>query len=215
MKNRSLFDQLDASLKQSSESLLQAPWEDPNFYAAWLAQTTYYVRHSTRLLALAGALSPLDQQEFHNRFLKHAAEEKGHENLTLLDLKHLGQKIENLPEFPATQSFYQTQYHWIEKISPLAFFGYILCLECLAVQVGPQLSKITTDLYGPKGSHFLRVHSEEDIGHVKEAVARVEKLPLETQDLILKNMLQSFENYDNILRSCIKTAAIQKNRTAA
>ncbi|WII73759.1 iron-containing redox enzyme family protein [Bdellovibrio sp. 22V] len=207
MKNKKIFTELNKYLERTGEKLVKAPWTDPNFYAAWCAQTTYYVRHSTRLLALAGAHTAWKDQEFHNRFLKHAAEEKGHENLTLLDLKHLDRKIENIPEFAATQSFYQPQYYWIEKVSPMAFYGYILCLECLAAQFGPPITKKLTEHYGPKGAHFWRVHSEEDPGHVEEAVSRVEKFPEEVQEIVLRNMIQSFENYEKILESCANFAA--------
>ncbi|HWU44947.1 MAG TPA: hypothetical protein VN132_15950, partial [Bdellovibrio sp.] len=71
--NKSLvFAELQMLLEKTLQAAPHYPWEDKNFYCAWLAQTTYYVRHSTRLLALGGALAPLQQQELHNRFLKHA-----------------------------------------------------------------------------------------------------------------------------------------------
>ena len=210
-----IFKMLDECTTRMDQTLRSAPWNDASFYAAWLAQTTYYVRHSTRLLALAGAHASQEEQEFHLRFLKHAEEEKGHEKLTLLDLKHLGKKIDVIPEFAATQSLYQTQYYWIEKISPLAFFGYILCLENIAMKVGPVINKTVEQQYGPKGAHFWRVHAEEDVDHVAEAIRRVESLPVETQQLILANMIQSFENYTAMIKSCMAYAKGENRELAA
>ncbi len=215
MKNKTVIEVLKPRLEQLGKKFVDAPWGDPNFYGAWLAQTTYYVRHSTRLLALAGARTPQSKQDYHVRFIEHAEEEKGHENLTLLDLKHLGFSINDFPEFPTTQSFYQTQYYWIEHENPMAFFGYILQLECLAANYCPEAQKIVESHYGPKGAHFIRVHGKDDIEHVEQAIAKVGKLSMEDQQVIIHNMLQSFSNYENMIAECIQHAKMKAGKKAA
>ena len=46
------------------------PWEERAAYADWLAQTYYYVRHTTRLIASAAARFPIDERgnSLHHRF---------------------------------------------------------------------------------------------------------------------------------------------------
>lgn len=213
MKKNTLMEELDHQLEITGKALQQSPWSNPEFYAQWLAQTTFFVRHSTRLLSLSAGLCSQDYQAYHQRFIQHAQEEKGHENLTLLDLKSLHRRIEEFSELPSTQSFFQTQYYWIMQKNPLAFFGYILCLECLAVKQGPALTKAVTESHGPKSAHFLRVHSEDDVDHVKEAVKQVSEMPPDVQELIFQNLQQSFANYRNILAEC--RALSQHHRKAS
>jgi pyrroloquinoline quinone (PQQ) biosynthesis protein C len=211
----SIMNELKQSLADMGEKFAAAPWEDKWFYSQWLAQTTFFTRHTTRLLSLAGAHCPREYQALHNRFLEHAGEEKGHENLTLLDLKTVGAKIDDFYELPSTQSLYQTQYYWIEHKSPMAFFGFILALECLADKHGRMLTKRAEGAFGPKGVHFLRVHAEEDIDHSNEAIAQVEALPKEYHPMILENMRQCFANYDAILNECKAYSASMKKQKAA
>ena len=210
MSKNILMEKLDYLVQKTIKELERAPWEDKNFYSNWLAQTHYYTNHTTRLLALAGASLPLEEQALHNRFLKHAAEEKGHENLTLLDLKNLGMSIDQLAEMPATRSFYQVQYYWIEHGHPLAFFGFILYLESIAAYAGQQLGDRIESHYKARCSHFLRVHGEEDVDHVKEALTRAQNMSPENQQKILLNLEQSADLYEKILQSCRESRSVLK-----
>lgn len=210
--NRSTFN-LDTILfhcESPKKSLLSAPWEDPAFYSQWLAQTTYFVSHSSRLLALCAAHCPMEKQNFHLRFLAHAAEEKGHEKMAQKDLSQLGYSLHDLPELSSTQSFYQPQYYWIQYKSPLAFLGYIFCLELLAKEVGPFIYKKVLDSYGGKAQLFIRVHAEEDEDHVEKAVELLQLLNEEEQQYALANLQQSCQNYEQILRDCLTQRGFKK-----
>lgn len=202
--NKSLFN-LDTILfhcDSPKKTLLSAPWEDPVFYSQWLAQTTHFVSHSSRLLALCAAHCAMDEQNFHLRFLAHAAEEKGHEKMAQKDLSQLGYSLEDLPELPSTQSFYQPQYYWIQYKNPMAFLGYIFCLELLAKEVGPFILKKVTEAYGGKAQLFIRVHAEEDEDHVESAIQLLQQLNEEQRQYALANLKQSCQNYEQILRDC-------------
>lgn len=213
MTKSNVFNRLNELMNHTQEVIAKTPWDNDSFYANWLAQTNYYTSHTTRLLALAGALMPLENQPLHNRFLKHAAEEKGHENLSLLDLKNLKHRQEDYPELPSTQSFYQVQYFWIDHRNPLAFFGFILYLESVAARFGKQLTDKIDKAHGIKCANFLKVHAEEDVGHVAEAVANVEKFPEDVQQIILENMGQAAYLYESIMLECAQYA--QKKYSAA
>lgn len=175
------------------------PWEDKNCYSLWLAQTFYFVSHSTRLLATASGRFPIGQDTLHYRFAKHIVEESKHERLALADINNLGKDITNLPELSQTSAFYQTQYYWIEHISPISFYGYILLLEGSAVRKGPYATERIHRTLGDKCTSFLKVHGAEDIEHLEEAFDQLEKLDPASLQLIEKNLILSCDIYCSIL----------------
>lgn len=56
------------------------PWADENFYSNYLAQTYYFVCHSTRLLARSISHFGVDRDMLYKRFVAHLKEENYHEN---------------------------------------------------------------------------------------------------------------------------------------
>jgi hypothetical protein len=179
------------------------PWENREFYAAWLSQTYFYVCHSTRLLAAAAARFGVDQDELHLRFAAHMGEESRHEALALKDLEFLSFSPKEVGELPATAAFYQSQYYLIDYKDPRALLGYILMLEGLAVLVGPSLYNVVKKTHGPKSSLFVKVHAEEDIGHVEEAFKAIERLDDKAMEMVSISFEQSRYLYKEMLASCL------------
>lgn len=195
-----LQDALKRSIELSKKSYVNMPWDNKEFYANYMAQTFYYVRHSTRILALsASRLNYENQQKIHLRFLKHLGEEANHEKLAINDLKFLGHKIEDFKELNATRFFYEPQYYKIEHLHPMALMGYILYLEVLAQNVCPPLSKKLAELYGKKSATFLLVHGEEDPHHVDEAQKLLSELDPTALHFITENLEQSAFAFDNMM----------------
>jgi thiaminase len=171
-------------------------------YGAFLAQTNYYVSHSTRLLALAASRFRFSEEQLHRRFIKHATEEMSHETLALRDLKNLGFSLRQFPEFPSTRAFYQTQYYMIEHVSPWSFWGYILMLEGLAVTNGAWLYNEIKQHYGEKAGSFVKVHAAEDVGHMAEAEKAMESLPERERPLVIEQIANSCFYYCSMLEQC-------------
>lgn len=199
-------DTLMKNIQPTVNALMEFPWESAAHYATWSAQTFYYVRHSTRLFATAAVRIPVTDNKVHDRLLSHMREEKGHENLSTRDIKVVGFDLSLIPELTSTKCMYQSQYYWAEHVSPYAFFGYLLALESLAIYAGPQMHERISKAHGAKASSFLRVHTEEDVNHVKEVIEWIEKMPPETQEVILSNYVFSLENYKNMVEE-IRTQA--------
>lgn len=193
--------------KGPEKVLLQAPWEDVAFYSEWLAQTAFFVSHSTHLLSLCAAHCNSDQQIFHDRFISHAAEEKGHARLAIKDIQNIGLDFTEFSEASATMSLYQPQYFWIQFKSPIAFFGYIFCLEIIAKEAGPTIFQKTIELYGPKASHFIRVHAEEDQDHVEKALKMLNQINEVDGIYAMENLIQSCDNYTRLVDHCQAMAA--------
>lgn len=186
------------------------PWHDARFYAEFLAQTYYYVCHTTRLLGLAASRIGVDREKLHHRFLSHAAEERSHHLLANRDVRLLGFEIANIPLAPATSALYETQYHRIEHGDPTVVFGYILALEGAAVRHGPSVYEKVLSLHGSGPVSFLKLHAEEDPDHLDKAFEMVETFSAAEQLQIESNLKFSCALYATFLQAC-KQAVLQEN----
>lgn len=207
---KQMFNNEIAGLTSVMEGM---PWDDRNFYAHYLAQTFYFVQHSTRLLALAGGNTALSEDSLHRRFSSHIAEEKGHDRIALNDLKKLG--IHRLPaEAVATMNLYETQYYKIERQHPAALFGYILALEGVASLICPRFIEKIYQAHGIEAARFLKLHVEEDPDHVDKALEVIAGLPADQQDPIRVNLRQSLWNYRLFLEECRRLSLQEPVETA-
>lgn len=189
---------LDAPIKQF-------PWSERSVYAQFLAQTYYYVAHSTRLLAVSASRFLVSEEDLHRRFIKHMNEEKGHHLIASFDLKNLGFNIESFPELPTTKALYECQYYKSAYLDPTALFGYILALEGLSVTYGKFAYEQALKSFGEKAVGFLSVHCEDDIEHIQSAFKHIDQLD-DAQILLIKdNFVQSCVMYDNFLSGIIKS----------
>ncbi len=184
---------LEASVSQMEAACAVFPWSDRAAYTGWLAQTYYYVRHSTRLLASAAARFPHTRagDTLHVRFGAHIGEEKRHELLCLRDIQALGGSLEAWPEHPTTRMFYEPQYYKVEHQAPSVLLGYILPLEVIAPRSGARTIEHLSAAFGKKSVNFLQVHSQEDVEHVEKALALLDALSERERELIQENMQQT------------------------
>jgi hypothetical protein len=196
---KALLDACGVELGRAVDSF---PWSNRKAYADFLAQTYYYVRHSTRLLAVAAARFPHDERgdALHSRFSAHMAEEKRHELLCVHDLKKIDAKLADLPERHATRMFYQPQYYKVEYESPLSLFGYILPLELIGPLHGRRILSLLVEQYGLGSVSFLKLHAEEDIAHLDKALSILEGIPSREGALVRENMSQTTHAYTHMLK---------------
>jgi hypothetical protein len=209
-----LLNKFEAAMTQISKNFDAFPWEDPKAYADWCVQTHGYVSHSTRLLALAAAHFPLDQNNLHYRFLKHCKEESGHEILALRDLKEMGFRREDFFERVETANLYQSQYFHIQNVSPYAFFGYILLLEGAAATVGSRIHKRASTAHGDRATNFWRTHADEDPSHIKDAFKHIEALEPWTFPCVIQNFEESLARYSAMLASIALDASSAREKAS-
>jgi pyrroloquinoline quinone (PQQ) biosynthesis protein C len=203
-------EMLEANIAQLKSAVDHFPWTDRRAYGDWLAQTYYYVRHSTRLLAGAAAQFPHDERgdKLHYRFATHIAEEKRHERLALHDLQRLGLTLDAFPERHATRMFYETQYFKIEHEAPAVLFGYILPLEAIGPAMGPNVITRVTAAFGDKcDTAFLRVHAADDEDHLQKALTLIETVTGAERRLLVRNLEQTTYAYCNLLRDIVEQPA--------
>jgi len=192
------------------KSLDEYPWDNKLAYAEFLAQTYYYIRHSTRLLAASASRFSQDDQAMHKRFMKHSDEENSHELLAVRDLQKLGYRMEDFRELPQTRSFYEVQYYKIEHCDPAALLGYILALEVTATHLAP-IEKKLSGLYGKECVKLIQVHSDEDPDHVEKALKSISALKDERVNEIQINIEQSAILYAQMI-DAVKAKALAATR---
>lgn len=183
-------------------NIMSYPWENHEFYTKWLAQTFFYVRHSTRLTSLAAGHCDFTEvgQVWHERFVEHSREERGHERLAAQDLAVLGYDVESdFVEFMSTRRLYSGYYYTNE---PHLLMGYILALEETAAEFGPALLPVVKAAHGSKTTHFLAVHAKDDVEHVSAAHELVEMLPLAKINEVYESKRGALEAYKRLLENC-------------
>lgn len=202
-------------MQKIDQAIKDFSWHDEKAYAQWLRDSYEYGFNSTRILAQAAAVMPKEYTAFSNRFIAHAAEEKGHEKLLENDLKALGYKVEDLPPSTEMKFFYQSLYYWLSHHGNImGIFGWIFTLEGAAVVSGDHAYSETKLAHGPKASTFLKVHSSEDPDHLEKAFKTIEALSSDDIELVKETMVQYTEQYVSLLKGIVarqSTSSLQKS----
>ena len=221
MKNASHKDvkrTAENCIGQISRHFQELNWTDPDVYAAWLSQTYYYVRYTTRFVAFAAGRCRLEEEPLFSKLVQGLTEEKGHDVLATRDLQALGRKISEFRECAETAAYHQTLFRNIDVHGPAAILGYSIPLEGVAaIGIAPAL-KIIVQTYGQAGSNFLRTHCELDEGHFTEAFGFLENLGTPTLAVVNQHLELSTALYLGILEAVprlAKETRLQKSPKAA
>lgn len=188
--------------------LATLPWEDAQFYGHFLAQTYYYVRNATRVLAKAAYRCSHEEEPLHKKLIQGINEEKNHEIMATNDMNEIGFTLQNFPEMPATSAYYQTLLATIDYDGPYALLGYFVALEGLGAIGADHVFDSTFNKFGKKATQFLRVHTRVDKHHFDDGLAFIETLPPEKQAIVEKYVKVSSKLYINMLN---ETRATYKN----
>ncbi len=175
------------------------PWENKRAYGNWLAQTYYFVRHTTSFLSLTASRFGHWQRELQYHQIHHLREESGHDLLLLKDLEALEFGYQDFQELPETAALYQMQYYFIEHESPAAHFAYAHALEGLAAKKIELFYKRLEASYSPTACEFLRIHMIEDQGHFEEGLEVLDVLTETEADSYSRNLRQTSYLYIRML----------------
>lgn len=162
------FQELSRGVFQDAN---QFPWNQSGVYCAWLANTHYYVTHSTRILALTSGALALESPLLAQRFISHTLEERGHELLLIKDLNAMSSNLKDNTIVPEMKFYLWSLYHWLSPGgSPLGVLGWVLSLEGLAAHMGPRAYEAASNSWGSDCCTFLKVHSQADQDHLEKAL---------------------------------------------
>lgn len=210
---KSIFEHYSELMNRAKEELDAVDWKNRRVYAGWLAQTYYFVRHSSRLLALGAASAKLHEDSLHRRMVSHLREEMGHDKIAALDIKNLGFTLADFPELTTTKAFYQNQYYTLQNEPAASFLGWILFLEGVAATLGPKVYNAASEAFDSKCTQFIKLHAEEDQDHIKSALDVAAKLSNDDGAFVIANMNQSADLYLRMLSEIQASASMTNYET--
>lgn len=187
--------------KHLLDPIRKFPFAERAAYSEFLAQTHHYVAHTTRLLGLIGSRIGPEREKLHSRFMKHAGEERSHHLLAAHDLAELGGKLADYPALPAANALQECQYYRVLYGEPTAIFGHIIALEGVAVTHGRWVYETAAAAHGKSACTFVKLHVEEDQGHMDATFAAVEMLTDRERQLIRENFVHTCAVYAWLLDS--------------
>ncbi|TWH76220.1 thiaminase [Azomonas agilis] len=175
----SFFEHLQNVTATERSYLLQAPAIKQalkgqlslSTYIAFLIQAYHHVKHTSPLLMACGARLPEDKEWLREAIAEYIAEEKGHQEWILNDLRACGMDAEAIrhqtPELP-TELMVSYVYDYINRRSPMGFFGMVNVLEGTSIALATQVAQVLQgSLSLPQQAFsYLTSHGSLDIEHV-------------------------------------------------
>jgi len=199
VKQHEVIDVWEKNLPKLEKEFVNFPWEDERSYGNYLAQTYRYIIHSCKLLRYAAQKT--EHSDLKKCLLHHDAEEDGHENLALNDLKKMGFSLEDFPELKETKVIYDTIYDQIDQYGPAAIIGYAMALEGLSARRCPEISQRLVEKWGRKKASLICLHGEVDPGHMEESFETLNFFTEDELDVVGKVILESIDRYISYLKS--------------
>ncbi|HEX3147795.1 MAG TPA: iron-containing redox enzyme family protein [Gemmataceae bacterium] len=118
-------------------------------YALYLFQTYHYTLHNSRNQALVGVRSVEENGPYLNYCFSHAADEAGHEQMALHDIKSIGlPDAEQLIPAPLAETEVLIAYlYWVSATgNPFRRLGYSFWAEGAYEFIGPLIDRVRTTL---------------------------------------------------------------------
>jgi pyrroloquinoline quinone (PQQ) biosynthesis protein C len=208
---KSLFDKhVDAV----GRGITDFPLEDETKYAGWLAQTYYFVRHTTRFLTIAASNAPIENRDLHYDMIHHLKGELHHDEVARRDIEALGYSPSQFPETVETSMMYQSQYFWLSRARVSSIMGYALLLEGLAAKYGQvMISKVAN--HNTKSTKFIHLHCEVDVAHYADGLKSLEGYGEVEYGDIIKNLEQTSHMYQQMLHTVNQGLKLNPKSSAA
>ena len=206
-------EQYQLPVEMMAKAIDKMDLESPQVYGQFLAQTFYYVSHSTRMLAFAAGMMKNSEEVHFRRFVRHIGEESAHEVLAEKDLQGLGMKVSDYAQLPETRALWEPQYYKILHVSPFALMGYVIALEYFSCAHLPRFYQKVLTAYGPTACRFVKLHAEEDPDHIVKALDLTSQLSEAVQESILVNIQQTAKGYSAMVNACGEFARQSRVKT--
>lgn len=180
----------------------------PDLYAAYLEQAYHHVRFTVPLLKLARATCLAQGDESYVAALEeYIAEEEGHDEWILDDIKALGansEAVRNGRGGFACRVMIAYAHYVIEHISPYALLGMVHVLEGMSVELADNAAGSIAKSFGdnpPNAFSYLISHGALDIEHVQffEDVVNGIQNP-EVEDIIIEAAQDFYVLFGNMFR---------------
>jgi long-chain acyl-CoA synthetase len=175
----SFFQRLVTETAQGQQTLANVPQIQDGLagrisretYLAYLAEAHHHVKHTVPLMQAAKARLDDGHARFRGALDEYIAEETGHEEWILNDIRHTGGDPEAVragEPRDATRRLVAYVYDYIARKNPMGFFGMVLVLEGTSVRLATQgASAVAASLnLGPESFSYLSSHGAVDQEHL-------------------------------------------------
>jgi len=176
-----------------------------NHYVAYLRETYHMVRHTPRILSLAGARLGDEKREIRNWFIKHAVEENGHDLFCINDLRNIGEypdKVLDTDPLSGAWGLITQNYYMATYGNPLGILGVTTATEGLGAHIGSKFAELLNQHYNIpiNGLTFLKSHSGFDGDHLEDARKVIDELVSEPSDIraIIQGRRMTFHHYGRL-----------------
>ncbi len=174
-----LYEQLVAATESSRQAFMATPILqralrgdiDRAAYLAFLGQAYQHVKHTVPLLMGCGYRLPERLDWLRAAMAEYIAEEKGHEEWILEDIRAVGGDAEaarSAPPHPATELMVAYAHDMVNRRNPVGLLGMVFVLEGTSAQIAIRAAEVIRDsLDLPREAfHYLTSHGELDQEHV-------------------------------------------------
>lgn len=176
-------------------------------YVAYLTEAYHHVKHTVPLMQAARAGLDDAHDRFRHALDEYVAEETGHENWILGDIKNSGGDAEAVrlgQPREATQRMVAFAYDYIAKVNPMGFFGMVFVLEGTSVRLATQGAEaVAKNLnLGPECFSYLTSHGSLDMEHLVFFQKLMDEITdPDDQAAIIEVAKAIFERFADVFRS--------------
>jgi len=148
---------------------------------------------------------------------RHIAEEMHHDEWYANDLELLGISKETMygriPP-PNVAALVGSQYYWLQHHHPVAFMGYIACLEVYHATVEYVKDLIEKSGLPAEGFSTIMEHAEIDAHHSQDIIDTLNALPLteEQYKMVEMSAFQTFRYVALVMEDVCKVAPVQSEQ---
>ncbi|MEV5753112.1 iron-containing redox enzyme family protein [Actinoallomurus sp. NPDC052308] len=182
-------------------------------YIGYLRETYHMVRHTSRMLSLAGARLGDDYRGLRDWFFEQAREENNHDLFCVKDLKNLGEDVDrvlSVPPMPGSWALVAQNYYMATYGSPLGILGVASLTEGLGAGLGKVVADTLKQQYGLERGQvtFIKSHAGLDARHIEDVKQAVDGLLVRDSDLdeVVQGRRMTIHYYGQMFRDVLSAA---------
>lgn len=183
-------------------------------YVNYLRETYHMVRHTSRMLSLAGARLDDSYRDVRDWFFEQVQEENNHDLFCVKDLTNLGEDAErvlSVPPKPGAWGLVSQNYYMATYGNPLGILGVASLTEGLGAGMGKVVAKALVDRYDLKRDQvtFIKSHAGFDVRHIEDVKHAVNDLLVQDSDLddVIQGRRMTIHYYSQMFHDVLETVS--------
>ncbi|MCP6758259.1 MAG: hypothetical protein NHB32_05645 [Fischerella sp. CENA71] len=194
-----LLDGAIAAAKSAVSSRVKSP-AFTNVHWVWCLAASYHLTHSYMPLLEEAVqrFEKMGRKNLSQWAAQKIREERGHDQLALLDIKSMGYKAEAVVEAlipPSTVVLVNYFTQSLQALNPIGGIGYAYTMERIATGIKEKYIQSVEAMLPPgiRATRCLRAHSSvgADVKHVEETIEVIAELPSEERVRVAKTCYET------------------------